>query len=101
MLMSIGRKTTQGLFWISLSTGLIKIINFITILILARLLEPEHFGLIAIALIVVNFFDLFRDMGIGAALIYNQKDVDKANNTAFFIFPILAVLLYLISYFNF
>jgi O-antigen/teichoic acid export membrane protein len=37
-------------------------------------------------------------MGIGTALIYKKDDADKANNTAFFIFPIAAALLYLISY---
>ncbi len=97
--MSVTRKTTQGLFWVSLSTVLIKIINFIITAILARLLDPEHFGLVAIGLIVVNFFEIFRDLGIGAALIYKKDDVDKAANTAFFLFPTAAAAFYVISYF--
>jgi O-antigen/teichoic acid export membrane protein len=96
--MSLAKKTTHGLFWVSLSNGLLKIINFIITVILARLLEPEHFGLIAIGLIVINFFDLFRDMGIGAALIYKKEDMDKATNTAFFLFPAAALIFYIVSY---
>lgn len=96
--MSLVKKTTQGLFWVSLSMVLIKIINFITTAILARLLEPEHFGLVAIGLVVVNFFEIFRDLGIGAALIYKKDDVDKAANTAFFLYPAVAAMFYVISY---
>lgn len=96
--MSLTRKTTQGLFWVSLSTGLLKVMNFIITVILARLLEPEHFGLISIGLMVIVFFDLFRDMGIGAALIYRKTDMDKANNTAFFLFPATAIIFYMISF---
>jgi O-antigen/teichoic acid export membrane protein len=99
MLMSLARKTTKGLFWVALSTVLIKVINFIITVILARLLDPEHFGLVSIGLVVVNFFEIFRDLGIGAALIYKKDDVDKAANTAFFLFPVAAAGFYVISYF--
>jgi O-antigen/teichoic acid export membrane protein len=77
---------------------LIKIINFIVTMILARLLDPVHFGLIAIGLVVINFFDLFRDFGVGAALIHRKDDIDKASNTAFFLFPIAASVFYIVSY---
>ncbi|MDO8725079.1 MAG: lipopolysaccharide biosynthesis protein [Candidatus Methanoperedens sp.] len=97
--MSLARKTTKGLFWVALSTVLIKLINFIITVILARLLDPEHFGLVSIGLVVVNFFEIFRDLGIGAALIYKKDDVDKAANTAFFLFPVAAAGFYVISYF--
>src|SRR3989304_3066515 len=96
--MSLMRKTTQGIFWVSISTIFLKIINFVIMIILARLLQPEHFGLIAIGLLVINFFDIFRDMGIGTALIYKKNEMDKAANTAFFIFPAAAIILYITAY---
>lgn len=96
--MSLARKTSSGLLWVSLSNIILKIINFIITVILARLLEPEHFGLIAIALVVVNFFETFRQLGLGAALIHKKDDADKAANTAFFLFPAAALVFYVISY---
>ncbi len=96
--MSLSRKTSIGFFWVSLSSIILKFINFIIGVVLARLLEPQHFGLIAIGLLVVNFFERFRDMGIGNSLIYKKEDNDKAANTAFFLFPIIAILFYFISY---
>ncbi len=77
----------------------LKIINFIITVILARLLIPEDFGLVALGFTVVNFFDIFRDMGIGAALIHEKEDVDKSANTAFFLFPLIAAGFFFISYF--
>jgi len=37
-------------------------------------------------------------MGIGTALIYKKDDVDKAANTAFFLFPAVAAVFYVVSY---
>jgi O-antigen/teichoic acid export membrane protein len=98
-LMTLARKTTRGLFWVAFSNVLIKVINLMITVILARLLDPEHFGLVSLGLVVVNFFEIFRDMGIGTALIYKKDEVDKAANTAFFLFPVIAAVFYVISYF--
>ena len=97
--MSLKDKTIHGILWVSLSNILLKFINFIISVILARLLEPSDFGLVAIALIVVNFFEIFRDLGIGPALIHRKKDKDAAADSAFFIFPAVAVIFYAVSYF--
>jgi len=98
-LMTLARQTTRGIFWVAFSNILIKVINFIVTLILARLLDPEHFGLVSLGLVVVNFFEIFRDMGIGTALIHKKEEADKAANTAFFLFPVIAAVFYIISYF--
>lgn len=97
--MSLARKAAEGIFWVSFLNILLKMINFIISVVLARLLEPEYFGLIAIAFIFINFFDMFREMGMGAALIYKKDNVDKAANTAFFLFPIFGAVFYIVSYF--
>jgi O-antigen/teichoic acid export membrane protein len=96
--MSLKTKTIRGVFWVSLSNILLKVLNFIISIILARLLEPSDFGLVAMGLIIVNFFEIFRDLGIGASLIYRKDNMDKAANTAFFIFPIVAIAFYAVSY---
>jgi len=97
--MSLARKTTRGIFWVSLSNILLKLINFIITIILARLLAPHQFGLISLSLIIVNFFEIFRDLGIGSALVYKKNEVDIAANTAFILFPISGMIFYIISYY--
>jgi O-antigen/teichoic acid export membrane protein len=96
--MSLKDKILHGILWVSISGILLKFINFTVTIILARLLEPQDFGLVAIALIVVNFFEIFHDLGIRPALIHRKDERDAAANTAFLIFPTVALIFYAISY---
>lgn len=64
--------------------------------ILARMLPPEDFGILAIILVFLNLFIPFADMGIGAAIIQYQ-DLDERDYGALFSFSIVfAVLLTLL-----
>lgn len=62
-----------------------RLFGFLTTLILAKFLEPEHFGLVAIASIVIESLNIFKDLGIGQALIYHKEKIEEASNTSFFI----------------
>jgi PST family polysaccharide transporter len=42
------------------------------VIVLARLLPPQDFGVMSLAMVVIGFIALFRDMGTGAALIQSQ-----------------------------
>jgi len=70
--MSLAKKAAHGIAWVTLSTILIRIFNFLTKIVLARLLDPTDFGLLAIGLLAINAMGLFRDLGFGAALIYKK-----------------------------
>ena len=96
----LAKKTTNALFWVTLSSILIKILGFGTQIILARLLVPADFGLLAIGLLAINSMGLFRDLGFGATLIYKKDDSKyTASNTAFILLPLVASALFLIAYF--
>jgi O-antigen/teichoic acid export membrane protein len=95
---SFQNKIAHSILWVSISNISLKFVNFFITIILARLLEPSDFGLVAIAFIIVNFFEILRDLGIGAALIHRKEDSDIAADTAFFLFPLIAVIFYLVAY---
>jgi len=57
--------------------------SWLTTLILARLLVPEDFGLVAMATVVMGFWAAFSDLGLTAALI-QRKDLDDAHRDAAF-----------------
>ena len=63
--------------------------QFIVMLILARLLSPEDFGLIAILLVFTSLGALLIDGGFGAALIQRQS-TSADDETTVFIFNIAA-----------
>lgn len=77
---------------------LARLAQTIATLVLARLLLPADFGLMAIALIIINALSLFRDMGFNQALIHRRHDLDVAADTAFFMTPVLGLLLAAITF---
>ena len=97
--MSLAKKAAHGIAWVTLSTILIRIFNFITKIVLARLLDPADFGLLAIGLLAINTMGLFRDLGFGAALIYKKDDSNHtAANTTFLLLPVVATILFALAY---
>jgi len=97
--MSLAKKAAHGIAWVTLSTILIRIFSFITKIVLARLLDPADFGLLAIGLLAINTMGLFRELGFGAALIYKKDDSNHtAANTAFLLLPVVATILFALAY---
>jgi hypothetical protein len=62
---NIVSKTAQGLKWNYLSVFLTSIFQFIHLAIMARLLNPADFGLLAMAEVVLRFSVYFSRMGVG------------------------------------
>ncbi len=67
----------------------------LTTLILAKLLVPSDFGLIAVANLVVSIVQIFRDFGVAQALIYRTEKIEEAASTAFVLTIAWGTLLYL------
>ena len=91
--------------WSLATEVLVKIISPISQLILARLLAPEAFGMVATVTMVVNFADMFADAGFQKYLVqheFRDKDDLHANaNVAFWTnFGVSVVLWCLIAIFN-
>jgi len=78
-------KIVAGFGWIALITYSNKVIGFVTTLILAKLLAPEDFGLVAIASMLIQVLYIFKDMGLSQALIYRKGEMEKAGSTAFWL----------------
>jgi PST family polysaccharide transporter len=62
----------HSVIWISAAQAFKIVFQLLSIAILARLLPPEDYGIMAMASVVVNFAMLFRDMGLSAAVV--QRD---------------------------
>lgn len=70
--------------------------------ILARILSPEDFGLVAITFVFTTFFSLLSDMGLGAGIIQN-KELSQEDVSSIFAFSlrlglVLAVVFALFSF---
>lgn len=59
-----------------------RLIGLISTIILARLLVPEDFGIIAMASIVIGLADVLLDMGVNITLIQNSNATQEDYNAA-------------------
>jgi PST family polysaccharide transporter len=67
--MDVKSEIRSGTFWLVGFKYAGLIVQIIISAILARLLSPEEFGIVAIVTVFVNFFILLSDSGIGSAVI--------------------------------
>ena len=83
---------------VNVVTQIVLQLGFIAIM--ARLLDPEDFGVLSIALVVVGFIEIFSQIGIGPALI-QRKDLRPGQiNGAFHISIILGLSFFALLYFT-
>ena len=75
------------------------ILQTIFIAVLARLISVEAFGVMAIALVVVGFIEIFSQIGIGPALIQKKDPTPAHLSAAFTISVILGVFFTTLLYF--
>jgi len=92
--MPLRQDTLNAGFWVGLSALITKCFNFLTTLILAKLLIPADFGIVAICALVVMSFSLFREMGISRALIYQKKNLLEAATTGFYLIILTSAFIY-------
>lgn len=80
--MSINKSMAHGAFWMISMKFFQRGIGLISNIILVRLLVPEDFGLIAMAMIIFGMLELFNSFGFDMVIIQNQKAQTAHYNTA-------------------
>jgi O-antigen/teichoic acid export membrane protein len=75
--------TVRGVSWKLAAEATTQSTRLIVLLILARLLSPEEFGLAGIVLAFVVFVPVLSDLALGAALIYKPLLEEVDRSTAF------------------
>ncbi len=81
--MSLKKKAVKGFAWNMLEGTGTQIISFIVFLVLARILDPEDFGLVAMATISLAFFRIFKEFGFAAAIVQREDLKTGHIDTAF------------------
>src|SRR5262245_24149325 len=72
----------RGSAWVAVSYGGRNLVSLLTTLALVRLLEPQAFGLVALAMTVLVIIDQVQNAGAAAALVYRRDDVPRAAGSA-------------------
>jgi O-antigen/teichoic acid export membrane protein len=82
----------HALKWSFLSELASKAIAPLAMILLARMLTPEDFGVVAAATMVISLSQILWEGGMGKAIIQFRGDVAAASNTAFLINCLLGIL---------
>ncbi|MBG0751213.1 MULTISPECIES: lipopolysaccharide biosynthesis protein [Pectobacterium] len=71
--------------WVALSQSIKIVVQLLNIIVLARLIPPSEYGIMAMAFVIVNFAGLVRDLGTAAAIIQRRNIEDKTINAIFWL----------------
>ena len=94
------KTTFANFFWRFMERCGAQAVTFVVSVILARLLEPEVYGMVALITVITSFLQIFLDGGFGIALI-QKKDADDLDFSSVFYFNIVfGIILYALLYFS-
>lgn len=98
MTSTLNEKAADAAKWSLLTEVLVKLVTPITQLILARILTPEAFGVVATVTMVTSFADMFSDSGFQKYLVQHEfsdkHDLYRNANVAFWTNMGVSILLW-------
>lgn len=96
--MSVKQQATKSVLWSAIERFSVQGIQFLLSIIIARLLLPTDYGLIAMLSIFMAIAQTFIDSGFANALIQKKNRTETDYSTAFFFNIAISVVLYLLLY---
>jgi O-antigen/teichoic acid export membrane protein len=79
---SLASRTGSALAWNGVSLAATRLISLVRFLVLARLLTPDAFGLLAIAWVAIEFFLTVTEVGMVTALVQRARVDERQYDTA-------------------
>lgn len=95
---SLTNRTLLGTFWMLMGSMGQAIMQFLVLIILARLLDPEAFGIVNAATVVITFSMMLSTLGVGPAIIQKEMITNNHIKTAFTFSILMGVIFALIIY---
>lgn len=98
MSQSVKQQTVNSAKWVFLDKGANQGVSFLFSILMARILMPDDFGVLAIITVVVNITAIFVDSGFSSALIRKPNLVERDLSTVFYFNVLIALVCYLIVF---
>lgn len=96
---SLKHKAVNGIFWRIIEQGGKQIVQFGISVLLARLIMPEQFGMIAMLHVFLAIATCFIDSGLGNALFRKVKRTQTDCSTVFWFSFLVSIIIYGILFF--
>lgn len=97
---SLKNKTVKGTIWSSLERFSVQGIQFLVMIIMARVLTPDDYGLVGMLAIFIAISQSLIDSGFSQALIRKQDRTEVDNSTVFYFNIGVGLILYFVLFFT-
>jgi O-antigen/teichoic acid export membrane protein len=91
--MSFGRLSLKSSMWTLGANGGQQLLQFGFFIFMARLLEPKAFGLVAMAMVGIDFFAIVGRMGLLETLVQQKEETATLQNKVFWLLQLVGVSL--------
>lgn len=93
-------RVVKGVSWSAIQQFSTQIVQFVVAIIIAKLLTPSEFGVVAASMIVLTILQVVNETGFGAALM-QKLDRDETDFFSVFILNVaMGIVLYLFIVFT-
>ena len=83
--MRLRKQAFIGAKWTATSSALVAMLQFAQLAVLARLLQPVDFGLMALVVVVLQFFQTYADAGMSSAIVHRQDVTPEQLSSLFWL----------------
>ena len=94
---TIKQKAIHGIIWTGVAKASMQGVIFILMLVLARLLTPEDFGVVGMAAIITVAISMVNDRGLGTAIIQKSSLSDLHRASVFWGGIVFSLLLFILG----
>ena len=94
----LSKRVVKGGLWIFALRALNRGFGFLRTIVLARLLAPQDFGLLGVALVAIGALEAFSQTGFYAALIQKKDNIEGYLDTAWTVSAIRGLLMFLVLF---
>ena len=91
---SLKQKTVKGVLWSTLERFSVQGIQFVVMIIMARMLTPNDYGLVGMLTVFIAVSQSLVDSGFSQALIRKQNRTETDNSTVFYFNLFVGLFLY-------
>lgn len=97
--MSLAQRAASGVLWTAAERVGVQALQFVVLVVLARLLSPADFGLVAMLMVVFGVSSALVNGGFAAALIREPEITEEDKSTAFWMNVATSLVLYVCIWF--
>lgn len=92
--MSLKQKAVNGVKWNVVSQVSCTVMHLLRLAVLTRLLDKSDFGLIAIAMMVISFTEIFSELGMTVGIIHKQDITADQYSSVYWLNVMMSILVF-------